>query len=547
MRSFQAIAASLFALSVVSVQAQPYGWVLGSSADSPNETGNKLALVDLGTGALVGPSGGVTFTTESGGADPLVPTFWRDGSRAYILVGGDEDLPPPRNGHLYVFDSQAVRTAVAASSTPSFLQKVTFVATSDSAIEPTGVTISPTHNYGIVTESEYNTVFVIPMTANGTFNTANATLISTTSDPSPAWINNAGTRAYFCESRVYSGNTVLTDAVVKVINLENNPPNVVATVNVPPPNQGAGILGILKTIPVTTCAFPVPAGAIHTIVQPPETDVADDSELYIYSGYAGFVGKSTIPFPQNIALSDTWRVYRLNTSDNTLDGGTHIAEVSQSSALVAFPPLVHPFRKDNGSTISHVAGTIILKPNDSWDDIEPQDPWDEAFLFGLMNESEDSLFIGTVSGANIDSLITGTYQPLHTTSNVYRQVLNGATLGALTPVASTDRSMTVVAGFTTDRVVLVATDGFFVFTVPGAGDATVSRKTQVALLNPSSSTITNTIDTGLVAGAYAQQPLGVPAGVNEVVKKLLDQPATASDDNGDGIIDAADIRSLING
>ena len=105
--TFMAIGAAAF--------AQPYGWVPGSTVDSP-KSGNKMCIVDLSNGDLLTDPEGWQFTTDSAGADPLIPGFSEDGSIAYVLVGGDHDVDP--TGHIYVFETEPVISALRADETP---------------------------------------------------------------------------------------------------------------------------------------------------------------------------------------------------------------------------------------------------------------------------------------------------------------------------------------------------------------------------------------------------------------------------------------------
>lgn len=537
------IAAVLLSTASSIALGAPYAWIPGSSADTP-ETGNKMVIVDLGARTPIGLPGGFVFTDESEGADPLIPTFSPNGDRAYIVAGGDEDLPAPRPGHLYVFDTAAaIGLLESLRAAPTAMQKIVITPDSDSAVEPIAITMSPAGNKVVVTESEYDKIYVYTVLGDGTLDDDNKTVLASGGDPSPAWIKNDGTRAYFCTSRVYSGTNVTQEAKLKVIDLTANPPAIIATIDVPSPTQGGGILlGLVKSIPVTTCAFAVPAGANNTVVQPPEVDAADDSELYIFSGFAGFLAKVTSPISQTFVLNDPFNIYKLNTATNQLtNGGSPIRTVTPGSSQVTFPPLIHAYQIGVAPFAEHAAGTHFKRPNGTLDTFIPSSN-DYILLFGLAERTGTHLYIGSIAGANGNELVNGNYVPLQQTSNIYKARIHTTRKDnrTLPPLFATQRSMSVPLGFTSDSMVIGATDGFFVFDVPSGGNAAVARKTLLYFLTLSNDAVSVPLDLGIVAGAYAQQP--VPAAPeNNILAQLLGSETSAFDINGDGIVDAADL------
>ena len=85
-RFFRFSAVALLLGATPGAFAHYYGWLPGSSTDSP-QSGNRIAIVNLHTNATAGPTNGFQFTTESAEVDPLPPTFSPDGT--YMSVAHD--------------------------------------------------------------------------------------------------------------------------------------------------------------------------------------------------------------------------------------------------------------------------------------------------------------------------------------------------------------------------------------------------------------------------------------------------------------------------
>jgi hypothetical protein len=540
------------ALAASSASAHMFGWFPGSSSDTP-ESGDRIAIVNLHLSQIIGPTNGFVYTDESAGADPLPPTFSPDGVWAYMIVGGDEASGESKDAHLYVFHANEVHAQLEAGHTPTYRQKIAIPATSSSAVEPTGICVSPTGDKLVITDAQYDKIHVFNIHADGAqeglVDGASLVSLNTPSDPTPPWIKLDGSKAYVCTSREYSGTDVETEAQLHVIDLAQSPAVLAKSIDIPSPAQGSGILGLVKTIPVSTCAFQMKAGAPYSVQQPAGTTVDGidtDNYLYVFSGFAGFRAKTTFPVASTLTLNDPFRVYKLDTATDLLtEDGNPLAEITPTTNQVTFPPLIHVYRTGHGSTLIHAGGTTMFEEGGTVRTFTPQDD-NYVALYGMLEPAANWYFFGSVAGAQGEGLAIGSYVPLSTSSGLYRASGHSITGGTIAHRYTASRSMTTVLGFVTGRVILGCTDGFFGMDVPGIGNQTVSRKTQVVLYSNTSNTA-QTLDLNLVAGAYGQQPVGViPTAASQVVDHLLGRTklGVGGDMGHDGRLDSADIYPL---
>ncbi|MCC6548287.1 hypothetical protein IT570_14080 [Candidatus Sumerlaeota bacterium] len=570
-RSFRSLLVGAILCAAPSAFAHYYGWLPGSSTDSP-ESGNRIAIVNLHTNAPAGPSNGFQFTDESAGADPLPPTFSPDGTYAYVLVGGVESPGASLNAFVYVFNANDVNHEVENfNPAPPTLQKITIPTDNvDDAVEPTGITMSPANNKVIVTEGAFNKVYIWSTITSGPnrgqLDDANRTVINTVNSPSSAWISKNGTRAYFCTNQVLDDGDLLVQSKVHVVDLTLPTPAIIASVDIPAPTQGpGGFGGAIKTVPFASCAFELKAGAAYTVAQPPgdpEDTIQSDAILYIFSGYAGFSGKL---LGNPVVLNDPFNVYKFDTATNTFtaDGNPRFS-VTPGATQVTFPPLLSVYRTGHGSTNIQAAGSTRFEDEEGNEPktIAPTNS-DYLFLNGMLTPNGSQFYFGSASGADGTSLLLGTYSPLQQTSSFYNigghaAVTNIPSLAPSTN-GTTQRSLTTIVGFTPYvsgagtllyDMIVAATDGFFGFNVPNGTDVSVPRKTQVLRYRLQNSTVQSTINLDIVAGAYTQQPIGkVPlgsAGRVEIANHLLgiQKLGLGSDVNHDTVIDATDISYL---
>ncbi|HNM46087.1 MAG TPA: hypothetical protein PKH51_03645 [Candidatus Sumerlaeota bacterium] len=570
-RFFRFSAVALLLGATPGAFAHYYGWLPGSSTDSP-QSGNRIAIVNLHTNATAGPTNGFQFTTESAEVDPLPPTFSPDGTYAYLAVGGAEKPGVSRDGFVYVFNANEVhRELEIGDGTPTTLQKIQLPSVNGiNAVRPTGITISPANNKVIVTDAQFNRVYIWSTISSGpnrgTLDLASQVVLTTPSAPSAAWINKNGTRAYYCTNQVSDGVSVTVQPQVHVVDLTAPTPFVIASVPVPSPTQGPGAFGAIKTIPFTSCSFILKAGAVYTVAQPPgdpEDTIDSDALLYIFSGYAGFSGEL---LGSQVTLNDPFNIYKLDTATNTLtaDGNPRLT-VTPAATQVTFPPLLSVYRSGHGSTMIQAAGTTRFEDEDGAP-IRTLTPSNDNYVLlnGMLEPEANWYYFGSVSGTDGTALISGTYQPLETTSGFYRvsghSVLNSTVSFQAGSVRQ--RSMTALVGFTPYvaggssiryDLTVASADGFFGFNIPNGANVSTARKTQIQRfrLNNVLSYQPQLIQLDIMAGGYTQQPIGkVPLGSQgrlDIANHLLGihKLGLGADVNHDTVIDATDIEYLI--
>ena len=470
-----------------SLSAQPYGWLMGSTADTP-KTGDKIVIVDLGNGTTVSPAAGWQYTNHSAGADPTAPSFNPDGSVAYVIVGGDGNASQP-TGYLYLFDTDNVITSLSNSQTPNApFQTISYPSSDTDAVEPVGITVADQGDRVYVVDGKEQHLFVYDVLPDRTLN--QVTVMDTGSGPGPLWITQSGDKGYFVN---------FEDFVVKAVDLRSNPPAITQTINVPPPAQSNG-----ASQPGTYCSFSYPRETSMTLLPPPGLGPADTSKLRIYSGYYGF---QTILFGTPQTVNDKFRVYSLDTATNTLDNsGNPILDFTPAGGQITFPPTLLSFDDSSGNTYTHVSGSVVIKPNGSADSLTF--PANNIMpIFGLQPEAGDSFFIGTIPAADAVALVSGNYVPVRNTSMLLRYADPSApprATVAATNVHDVDRNMTIPLGFHDGKVVLGATDAYGLKGLPVP--LGTLRDTKIVLYDPVSDTATEIL-TQIVGGAYAEQPL----------------------------------------
>jgi len=509
--------------------SQPYGWVPGSSADS-TDSGNRIAVVDLGAQTILGPNNGFVFTSESSGADPLVPGFSPDGSKIYILVGGDSDVNI--DGHLYTFDTASVISKLESQQnvTPTDAeQKIVLEVTeqgADDALEPVALAVTPDGSKLVMTETRYQQFFSWDIEADGLIDESSEEVIDLSADPSPPWTNNAGTRAYFCTQLVQGTNTKQDDTPpqLRIVDLTQDPPAQVAQIDVPPPPQGSGFQDI-NTIPFATVAFPQEEGTNYTAMQPPGIQHADDSELYIYSGYIGFEGTIEQAFPKQLvipfSLSDPFRIYKVDTAteDFTTDGNPWRDENDiPGDADLLFAPLVHSFVSALHGQWTNAGSQVYFPPNDDPAEAvdESNDNEDLILAYGVMDPGGTGFYHGSLQGIDGNAFLgTGQLTLKDGPSGIYRYDVPAGTAPKqatqLVEVGTIDRSLTLVVGFAGDNVVVGASDGLFLLPTGEDTDASVETDSIIGIYDPGQDNLTE-IQLGLVAGAYGQQPEAAGGG-----------------------------------
>lgn len=533
-------------LTVGSAFGQPYGWIPGSSADAPSETGNRMVVVDLGAEAVVGGvqfADGFLFTTEPGGADPLVPTFSPDGSLVYVLVGGDADKlalspPEPPHGHMYVFNTADVIAKLKAGTEPGpadALQAIeirvpeedgTNTGYRDDPLEPVGQAITPDGTKLVMTEAGYDRFYIWDLDQDGLFQTASdsegtfmapagETILPDYDDPSPPMILNDGSKAYFTTQLVEQGSKTAQATPPMVVSVNMSTESEIAKIAVPPPDQGTSIQGI-NTIPYASVSFEQSGGANYTAFDLAGTPHADDSTLYIYSGYIGFSGtvEITDPFPISVpfSLSDPFRIYTLDTAADTLDSGPgengslYDENGIPGSAEPIFAPLASVFGNSSGEEDIHAGSAVYIPfsgPIQAW----VPDNSDLMLSFGV-RASNGIWFVGSLQEIDGNAVITsGGLRLKDGPSTLYMYdpsaKIAQTTLGA---VHAIDRSLTFPLGFVGDKLMFGSTDNLFLLPVGEDADATTDTDTILAFADISGTGQVNELPLQIAAGAYAQQP-----------------------------------------
>ncbi|MCB2153372.1 hypothetical protein KQI84_00670 [bacterium] len=526
--------------AAATLSAQPYGWMMGSTADTP-KTGNRLVVVDLKTQSVVGPASGWQYTNHSAGADPTAPSFSPNGDVAYVIVGGDGNASLP-TGYMYLYDTDDVITKLGNSQTPDApFQTLSYPSSDEDAVEPVGVTVAEQGDRVYVMEGKEQNLFVYDVQPDRTL--TQVTVIDTGSGPGPFWLTESGDYGYFVN---------FEDFTVKAVNCRANPPAVTHTINVPPPTQNDS-----ASQPGTFCSFPYPDGTSMTLLPPPGIAPTDSSKLLIYSGYYGFQTYTTIPFPMYILINDAYRVYSLDTATNTLDNsGSAIISVNPSSSEITFPPTLLSFEDSNGDTITHTAGSLVVGTNGAQQHLSfPAQ--DLMPIFGLRPQGEDALFIGSIPAANALDLAGGTYTPVRNTSMVlkYQPPSSRSALVATTNEYDVDRNMTIPLGFYNGKLVFGATDAYGLKGLPVPSGTL--RDTKILVYDPVADSAVE-IPTEIVGGAYAEQPLpgydptdtdgdGFTDQIEEKLGSLPGDPSSRpdfGDYDGDGLVNAFDGISM---
>lgn len=550
--------------------AAPYAWIPGSTADSP-KTGNRAAVVDLSAEIVIGPADGFTFVADREGHDPFLPAFSPDGAFAYIATGGDANTDDP-DGYIYVFNTaQAIDALRAGATALSPIQTITIPAQGEDAVEPSSLVFPPAGGRLYYTDASYERLYGFNVAADGTLAPA-FTITNTGNRPSPLWVTNDGTVGYYCTQPRDEGGGTFSTPEVKAVNLVATIPGIVASIPVPlaPQGEPEGIPGVytVSTVPAVTCVFRQMASSPYTAQQPSAVLHADDSELLVFAGYAGFLARVQAIGTSDFHLSDPFRIYRVETATNQLlDGGSFARQVDPASDQVTFPPLIHPWETGSGN-FDHVAGSTIFPPQEQEQRILP--PAETHLLFyGQVPTADGDLLAGSVAGLQITASLGGGIGFGLASDESYIVRYNipeaGEGEGPITPdtVATVNRPLVVPVGSVAGKMVFGAADANFLLDIPvedGQG-LPAEFNTRLVFLEPGG-LAPRFLDLGFAAGGYAQQPLGgaqptptitatptvtptaTPGPVESVVVNALlgtESATLALDRNQDGRLDAADI------
>ncbi|MDX2176919.1 MAG: hypothetical protein SF028_10670 [Candidatus Sumerlaeia bacterium] len=523
--SMRTTAAALAAAAITTgAGAAPFAWLPGSSQDTP-ETGNSMTVVDLETMLVLGSW---NFLAGNEGADPLVPAFSPDGSRAYVLVGGDADDDPA--GRLFVYDTEQVYAALAGGGAPTPLQTIVYdVLPGETAtIEPVAATLSPDGSRLYVVEGRNELLHCYNVAMDGTL--APLVQVPTDSNPGPLWISPDGDTGFFTNTTFFRVNRVGLSGTPTILN----------ALDITPPARFDGLAQ-----PITNGGIPFAQGDNLTAVPVPG-GTPTSNEFWFIAGYFGFRVFVDIPFIGGpLTVRGNYDLYRWNSNSAS---PTSFAAVTSTTNEVAFPPTINVYRSEGGTTTGSITGGRTLRTDFNIEETVPQEASPNHMLtYALWDKATDALIYGSVAipkvtAANFD-LNNFVYTPQVQTSNIYRHTVSSARTITAQNVGTVQRFSTVPLGFAGGSVIFAGND---VVSSPGfnPGLAAPPRNTQIIKLNPADNTVqTLTLDVVAGAAAISPAPAGPPPPTpTEVADALLgaSAPTAAMDLNADGAIDAAD-------
>lgn len=511
--------------------ADPIAWVSGSSQSSQvyaEQTGNKVTLVNMATRAKLG-----TFTVpeSSNGADPLPTAFSRDGSIAYVLVGGFDprvDLgdtrPVDKTSRIFVYRTDSLMAALNPDVEAGVIapQQILVVPPnsgnpddSTNAEEPSALSISPDglRAYLVVTDEEKLVCYDIEQADGATKgNLTQIAVLDTLRQPTRLDITKDSSKGFLASFK---------DRKVQVFSLTGTPA-LVTDVDTPGPTNSGQHLG-----DGTVGVFANPGATMPLLY----TEPADDSVYLVYSGGFGPAGAVSIPnpffpFPPTITvtLAYSFNVYAINTTTNGVV--TVVAnQPAGATDAVWLPALTGsqiPVSGGGAESIFNVAGTQSIT-NVSFAGASatrtslPSTDATLIRLFQFVPDAERTGFIGSLAAPNMSTIVAayvaGTsplpYNPVRNTTLVYREDYSGAPPAEATWV-TIDRYSCGVLGSSAEEIWIGGND---IVSAPGT-DATSQfdfPDPRVTLLvwatrSGSTGTINATLNMPYAGGAIAIQP-----------------------------------------
>jgi hypothetical protein len=529
-----------FLLLTAPLLADPYGWFIGSPADS-TPAGDRLAVVHLQDEVILGAP--FTFTTAGPSAQAANPAFSPDGGIVYLAVSGSAGAPA---GLLHVYRAGTVLDSLSLGQTPGPpFQTLSVAANEGRTVIPTSVVVSPSNTHVLLSDAGGDQVVIWRVRGDGTLDPPTVGAVAELVDPSAPWFPMNGARAYLATQQVRTSDqsAVEVEPMLRVLQLGTSS-SLVSSIAIPAPTQ-TGVLNFadttFRTQPAANVSFAVPSGTPLGLSQPAGARLPDDGRLLIFSGYAGFTGKVTSPVTTPITLTDDFHRYEFNTATNTLNPQPQLVDVASDQTVL--PPFNSAY-----ALAEHIGGTTMRRLDGSLLRVRPSNS-DWMLLFGNLSATANAFYIGSVSVPNLSLSATG-YRPVRSTSHLYRLPLDTTgTQTTLTPLVTSDRFFTTVVGQIPNKVVALASDGFLF--VPSAipVEGGITTNSQVVFLSTDVSTIRR-LDLPFHVGAYAQEPdpdLFNLLPASTIADALLGLDS-APDQTDDGVLDAADVVfSVLNG
>lgn len=530
MHCFQWIPVLALLALPMSLPAPPYAWIPGSSQDLNPRTGNKMAIVDLGTQEVLGQ---FTIPQVTTGVDPLPVQFSPDGKYAYVVIGGfDPDDPADpeiedRTSRIFVYDIADVLSKISSNS--ESIQPL-FPATiipphsgdqfdGDNTDEPFP-TMSPDGSRLYIVSQDEEKLITYQIGKNGDL--IFRSIIDTERDPIRLDLNIARTRGVI---------TSYKDQNVTVYDIIETTPTVVATIPVPHTSSGT---------PLAKGAFgnfPYPSGTDLLASIPPVND-----DLYVvFSGGFGPV----IPIPPFGVLTYSFALYAVDLNKLTATEYYKYTPSSRNNE-VTIPLLMgfetiqaqKPKREDEeGDIIGTLGGTHLLT------DFTPESvtrrivnrPTDFIFLIPFIPKDQRTLFLS--SGSDIDFSLT----PKYDYCKLYKVDLDAANPQAA-ETTTIDRITCGVFGQHDEDTLWVAGNDIFALGAFQAVDLQVTdpRDSKIYWVNMSTGAIEKEVTLPFAGGAISVQrpPETSPTPTPSPSPTATQPPIPPGQDNdGDGYDD----------